>query len=102
MQDADEFQWNEGQLHELIRSIPMFVVPPARSRSVCAVGYDQDAAILAVQLRGNEDMVYAFVNVQPPDLEALLTSASMRQHLNWFIRPRFRCVAVTVEEEATA
>jgi hypothetical protein len=100
MDAPEQFHWNEHQLEQLVRTIPMFVVPPARSRSVCAVGYDQDAALLAVQLRGHEDMIYAYVNVPPAELEALLTAASMRLHLNEVIRARHRCIATTAQEEA--
>ena len=100
MDSPEQFHWNEHQIEQLIRSIPMFVVPPARSRSVSAVGYDPDAAILAVQLRGHDDMIYGYVNVPPTELEALLTAASMRQHLNEVVRARHRCVATTAQEEA--
>ena len=102
MDAPEQFHWNEHQLEQLIRTVPMFVVPPARSRSVCAVGYDADTAILAVQLRGSEDMVYGFTNVPPAELEALLTAASMRQHLNEVVRARHRCIATTAQEEVVS
>lgn len=100
MDAPDELHWNEHQLEQLVRTIPMFTVPAARSHSVSAIGYDQDAAILAVQLRRRDDTVYAFLNVPPATLEGLLTSASMRQQLSDVIRPRHRCVAVRLAAES--
>lgn len=103
----DGYHWNEDQLGDLVRAIALFSVPPARSNTIRSVGYDQDARILAVQVRsprGDDDMplIYAFVNFPPQELEAFLTAASMGQYLRTTIKPRYECVRVLPEPEPLA
>ena len=107
MQQHDSFHWNEDQLGGLVRAIPLFTVPPARSRSIRAIGYDQDARILALQFRpkpGHDDLslIYGYLNFPSRELEALLTAASMGQYVNTLVKPRYGCVRVAPEREPLA
>jgi hypothetical protein len=100
------FQWNEDQLGDLIRAIALFSVPRGRSNTISAVGYDQDAQILALQFRKDDEdglpLIYGYINVPPQELEALLTAASMGQYANKTIKPRYECVRVLPEPEPLA
>lgn len=107
MKQHDSFHWNEGQLGDLVRAIPLFTVPPGRSRSIEAIGYDQDARILALQFRpkpGHDaaPLIYGYLNFPPRELEVLLTAASMGQYVNTLVKPRYECVPVAAEREPLA
>jgi hypothetical protein len=107
VQQHDSFHWNEDQLGDLVRAIPLFTVPPARSRSIRAIGYDQDARILALQFRSRPGvdegpLIYGYLNFPACELEALLTAASMGQYVNTLVKPRYECVRVAVEREPLA
>lgn len=106
-QQHDSFHWNESQLADMVRAIPLFRVPPSRSRSVEAIGYEQDARILALRFRpkAGQDaapLIYGYLNFPARELEALLTAASMGQYVNTLVKPRYECVRVAAEREPLA
>ena len=84
-------QIHDPRLANFVRTIPLLAVPRARSSSVRAVGYDQDTAVLVVQL---QDGLRGYSDVTPAELEALLTAASMRRHLETAIEPHRAWVLV--------
>lgn len=105
--EPEAYEWNAQQLEGLVRSIALFSVPPARSRSIRSIGYEPDARILALQYRGapHEDelpVIHAYLNFPHQELEALLTAASMHQYVRTTVEPRYRRVTVLQEPEPLA
>jgi hypothetical protein len=105
--EHEDYNWNAAQLDGLVRAIPLFSVPPARSHSVHSIGYDPDTRILALQFRGvpgrdGLPVIHGYLNFPHQELEALLTAASMGRYVNDTIKPRYRCVRVLQEPEPLA
>jgi hypothetical protein len=47
-------------------------------------------------------LVYGYLNFPVRELEALLTAASMGQHVSALVKPRYECVRVVAEREPLA
>jgi KTSC domain len=59
---------------------------PVESESIALVGYDEEAQELYVRFH-NRGRTYAYEDVSPAQLQALLAAPSKGRYLNWEIKP---------------